>query len=283
MTSTQNLQDYRRIAQVIDYLREHYRSQPSLAELAAHCGLSESHFQRLFTRWAGISPKRFIQYLTVEYAKRCMQDSASLLDVSFETGLSGSGRLHDLFVTMEAMSPGEVKRLADGMLLQYGVAPSPFGDALIGFTARGICHLSFHDECDDPIAALSERWPLAIFQENQDEAKQLAQRIFTQPDPKQPVSIWVSGSNFQIQVWKALLNLPSGHLWSYQQLAQRAGSPKAARAVGTAMAKNRVALLIPCHRVLRESGEVGLYHWGGATRKSAMLAYEASQRHSHKP
>lgn len=276
MSLHQAATDYHRIAAAIAYLQAHHRQQPSLDALAQHFGLSAAHFQRLFSRWAGISPKRFMQYLTVEYAKSRMAAPTDLLTVSLDAGLSGSGRLHDLFVVMEGLSPGEYRRAASAMLIRYGVVPTPFGAALIGYSERGICHLSFcAQRPQDPLPEMLQRWPAARLQRDDAGAGVLAGRLFAQQRSGQPVSAWVVGSNFQIQVWRALLRLPFGQLLSYRQLAEQAGCPGAARAVGTAMARNPIGFLIPCHRVLRQSGECGEYHWGGE-RKAAMIAWEAA-------
>ncbi len=271
--------DYLRIEQSIAWLRAHYRDQPKLSDVAAAAGLSESHYQRMFSRWAGISPKRFLQYLTLGYAQRIMQQSASLLDASLESGLSGPGRLHDLFVTFEAMSPGEFKRACDGLEIEYGEVETPFGRTAIGFTARGVCHLSFLTPGQQVDQVLRSAWPGALLVRRDQAAGRLAKSIFARANTSrpEPVSAWVVGSNFQIQVWRALLSLPTGYLWSYAELARRARHPGAARAVGTAMAANPVAYLIPCHRVLRSNGEVGRYQ-GGSERKALMLGWEAVRR-----
>jgi AraC family transcriptional regulator of adaptative response/methylated-DNA-[protein]-cysteine methyltransferase len=274
--------DFERIERAIGFLRAHRRVQPSLAQVAAHIGLSESHTQRLFTRWAGISPKRFLQYLTVEYAKQAMRDTGDLLGVALEAGLSGPGRLHDLFVGMEGVSPGEFRRAAQGMTIRYGVGDTPFGPARVALTPRGICHLAFTAvetagaDWDD---ARRRLWPRATLVEDPDLAGGLLQRVFS-GDPQQAqrgLSLWLCGTNFQIQVWRALMAVPVGGLVSYSQLAALMGTPKATRAVGTAMARNPVAFLIPCHRVLRETGEFGNYHWG-SERKAAICGWEAAMR-----
>ena len=277
--ATSDTDRYRRIAQAIEFLRDHHREQPELRDLAANIGLSESHTQRLFSRWVGISPKRFLQYLTVEHAKRQMQATGDLLNLALDTGLSGPGRLHDLFVTMEAMSPGEFKRAATGLEIRYGLGPTPFGTALIASTSRGICHLSFVDStrADRTIETLREAWSTATLVADDVGSAKLLARVFEPPDDGrgQGLSLWVSGSNFQIQVWRAMLRLPFGGLVSYRQLAESIGRPNAARAVGTAVARNRIAYLIPCHRVLRGNGECGDYHWG-STRKAAINGWEAA-------
>lgn len=271
--------DYARIARAIGFLRTHRHDQPDLARLAAHMGLSESQVQRLFSRWAGISPKRFLQHLTVEHAKRTMAETADLLSLSLGSGLSGPGRLHDLFVNMEAMSPGEYRRSASDIEIRYGIGGSPFGPALVAYTGRGICHLSFTEAvpADPEIRSLRATWPRARLVADEPGAGRLLSRVFSVGGAAgaEPLSLWVSGSNFQIQVWRALLRVPFGGLLSYRQLAATLGRPSAARSVGSAVARNPVAFLIPCHRVLRGSGEVGQYHWG-ETRKAAICAWEGA-------
>jgi len=269
--------DYLRIANAIAYLRRHYRQQPTLAEIAASSDLSEAHFQRLFSRWAGISPKRFVQFLTVEYAKRQMSEQQDLFGLSLDAGLSGPGRLHDLFVNMEAMSPGEYKWHAAGLTLGWAIVPTPFGSALLAFSQRGICHLSFLASPAHAEDTLRAQWPGARLQQQQGPGMALAQEIFVATRHDQPVATWVVGTNFQVQVWRALLAIPSGGLRSYQQVAAELGRPRAARSVGSAIARNPIGYLVPCHRVLRRSGEIGAYHWG-SERKAAMVAWEAAHR-----
>lgn len=266
------------MARAIAYLREHRGAQPALGDLARRVGLSESHTQRLFSRWAGISPKRFVQFLTVEHAKRCMQETADLLELSLDAGLSGPGRLHDLFVNMEAMSPGEFRRAAAGIEIRYGIGVTPFGNALIAHTRRGVCHLSFVEpgDEDDAIAALRDCWPAAQLVRDARGSEDLLAQIFASGNAGGGLSVWVSGTNFQIQVWRALLQIPFAGLLSYGQLAGVLGMPKASRAVGSAVARNPVGYLIPCHRVLRGTGDVGEYHWG-ASRKAAMCGWEAAR------
>ncbi|MCB1792244.1 MAG: methylated-DNA--[protein]-cysteine S-methyltransferase [Gammaproteobacteria bacterium] len=272
--------DYARIEEAIAFLRARRGDQPGLQELADHLRLSATHTQRLFSRWAGISPKRFVQYLTVEHAKRRMAETGDLLSLAHDSGLSGPGRLHDLFVNLEAMSPGEYRRAAQDVAVAYGVAPTPFGMALVAYTSRGICHLSFRGvEPDTPLRAqLTASWPAAALSRDDAAAAELLAQVFGQcAPPPGGLSLWVSGTNFQVQVWRALLRVPRGGLLSYRQLAHLVGQPRAARAVGTAMARNPIACLIPCHRVLRESGEFGTYHWG-SERKMALCAWEAAAR-----
>lgn len=271
--------DYARIERAIAFLRAEHPAQPSLQQLAEHLGLSEPYTQRLFSRWAGISPKRFMQFLSIEAAKRRMRETGDLLGLSLNVGLSSPGRLHDLFVNMEAMTPGEFKRAAAGLVLRFGVAETPFGLAQVAYTTRGICRLAFLGRAGHAqgAAQLDALWPGARLQRDDVGSAALLARVFAR-DPRaldRGLSLWVSGTNFQIQVWRALLQVPSAGLLSYGQLAQLLGRPKAARAVGSAVARNPIAYLIPCHRVLRESGEFGLYHWG-TERKMALCAWEAA-------
>ena len=271
--------NYQRIADAIDFLRARHPVRPDLHELATHLGLSPSHTQRLFSRWVGISPKRFQQYLSVEYAKQCMARTGDMLHLSLASGMSGPGRLHDLFVNMEAMSPGEFKAVASGIEIRHGIGVSPFGLAHIAYTARGICHLVFVDDGDagDLGAGLIREWPGAQLVRDDPGAGALLKRVFARPVERAAdgLTLWVSGTNFQIQVWRALLRVPFAGMLSYSQLAAHLGRPRAARSVGSAVARNPVAFLIPCHRVLRESGEFGSYHWGNG-RKMAICAWEAA-------
>lgn len=270
---------YSLIERAIVFLRAHRDGRLKLADLAAHIGLSPSHTLRLFSRWAGISPKRFLQFLSVEHAKQRMGQTGDLLGLALNTGLSGPGRLHDLFVSMEAMSPGEFKRAAADVRVRCGFGDTPFGRALIAFTSRGICHLSFVEpRCRESAAAmLQAMWPAATLEPDPAGSSALLERIFARSPATADsgLSLWVSGTNFQIQVWRALLQIPYAGLLSYGQLAALLGRPNAARAVGSAVARNRVAFLIPCHRVLRGSGDFGVYHWG-PERKMAMCAWEVA-------
>jgi len=245
--------------------------------VARHVHLSEHHFQRLFTRWAGVSPKRFLQYLTVEHAKSRLAESQNVLDLAGTVGLSGPGRLHDLFVTLEAMSPGEYKARGAGLEIRYGIQSSPFGPALIAVSPRGICGLHFLDSEDEAADLIREDWPHATLREDAHGTAELAERVFrsfASPPPK-PLALLVKGSNFQIRVWHALLELPFGSVATYRDIARRIQDPGAARAVGNAVGANPIAWLIPCHRVIRESGELSRYRWG-ETRKAAVLGWEAS-------
>jgi len=270
--------DYDRVARAIEYLRIHANRQPDLVEVARHMHLSEHHFQRLFTRWAGVSPKRFLQYLTVESAKARLAASANVLDLAGSVGLSGPGRLHDLFVTMEAASPGEFRAGGAGLAIRYGVHDSPFGPALIATSARGVCGLHFAQGRLDHTALLTRDWPRAKLIKDHAATAPIAERIFS-PLAFQtgaPLALLVKGSNFQLRVWRALLALPFGAVATYGNIAERIGKPSAARAVGNAIGANPVAWLIPCHRVIRESGELSRYRWG-ADRKAAMLGWEAAR------
>jgi AraC family transcriptional regulator of adaptative response/methylated-DNA-[protein]-cysteine methyltransferase len=275
---------YARMAQAIRYMRLHHQQQPDLKTLAEQVHMSEFHFQRQFTRWAGISPKRFMQFLTLEYAKQRLAESRNLLELADESGLSGASRLHDLFVQLEAMSPGEYKAQAAGLAIEFGLHDSPFGQVLIAKTQRGICELKFIDDLstDELSQQLAVRWPKATLIENPTATQTIQQQLFNLPSAHQaPLTLHVKGTNFQIQVWQALLKLPFGHLGSYSTIASAIQHPQAVRAVGTAIGNNPVACLIPCHRVLRESGELGGYRWG-LERKSALLAWEAAQLTTNK-
>jgi AraC family transcriptional regulator of adaptative response/methylated-DNA-[protein]-cysteine methyltransferase len=266
--------DYARIAEAIAYLHAHRRDQPDLTTLARHLNLSEAHLQRLFTRWAGISPKRFLQTLTLEYARARLDATRDVLSLSLAAGLSGPGRLHDLFVTLDAVSPGEAKSGGLGLTIRYGVHPTPFGEALIAASARGICRLHFLADGDDPESLLRGDWPFAILHADAAATAPLIATIFGAVRPTAPLALWVKGSNFQFQVWRALLAIPPGGLASYRRLAEGIGQPRAARAVGNAVAANPLAYLIPCHRAIRETGAPGGYRWG-VSRKAAIQCWES--------
>ena len=275
-----NQQDtYERIAAAIAFLRQHHAEQPDLKAIAAHLHLSESHVQRLFTQWVGISPKRFLQYLTVDYAKSNIQTTKNLLDLTLDVGLSSPGRLHDLFVNLEAMSPGEYKSGGRGLQIRYGIHGTPFGYALIALTHRGICNLIFLEESDVDAAIpyLQTEWPAAELILDPTTTQGVSDRIFTPlATHPTPLTAHVKGTNFQIQVWRSLLMIPPGGLATYGGMAKILGRPTAARAVGTAIGRNPVGYLIPCHRVIRESGDLGGYRWG-LERKAALLGWEASR------
>jgi AraC family transcriptional regulator of adaptative response/methylated-DNA-[protein]-cysteine methyltransferase len=269
-------EDYLRIEQAILYLENHYKDQPELGEVAANIGLSEYHFQRLFARWAGVSPKRFLQFLTKEGAKELLDRSENLLETTHQVGLSSLGRLHDLFVTVEAVTPGEYKSRGAGVTIRYGLHATPFGKCLIATTDRGICHLSFVQSSEgDAIDGLVAEWKQARMIEDYRATAPLVRPIFDlqYSDDRKPLNVHLRGTNFQLKVWEALLQIPAGEVTTYASLAARIGKPAAARAVGTAIGHNPIAVLIPCHRVIRKIGEFGNYRYG-ALRKKALLARE---------
>ncbi|HEY9529597.1 MAG TPA: methylated-DNA--[protein]-cysteine S-methyltransferase [Anaerolineales bacterium] len=272
----QSSEDYLRIEQAILYLENHYKHQPELGEVAANLGLSEYHFQRLFTRWAGVSPKRFLQFLTKEGAKDLLNRSENLLDTTHQVGLSSLGRLHDLFVTAEAVTPGEYKSRGAGVTIRYGIHPTPFGKCLIATTERGICHLSFVQTSEgEAIDQLVADWKQATMIEDHRSTVPLIEPIFDlrYSHRGKPLNVHLRGTNFQLKVWEALLQIPAGEVTTYAGIASRIGNPNATRAVGTAVGHNPIAVLIPCHRVIRKVGEFGNYRYG-ALRKKALLARE---------
>ncbi len=270
--------DYRRVEQAIVFLEEHFHRQPSLGEIASAVDLSEYHFQRLFSRWVGISPKRFLQFLTKEYAKKLIVESENILDVTYDSGLSSPSRLHDLFVTCEAVTPGQYKTKGSGVRLIYGFHPSPFGECLLAATERGICALRFVPvgDSDRMVNWLQLQWPQSVLHHRPDETGLLHRRIFDfAPDREPaPVHLYVRGTNFQIKVWEALLKIPLGKAVAYEDIARHIGMPLAARAVGNAVGRNPIPFLIPCHRVIRKMGEFG-YYGEGPARKKAILGWEA--------
>jgi AraC family transcriptional regulator of adaptative response/methylated-DNA-[protein]-cysteine methyltransferase len=272
--------DYERIEKAIQFLAENFHSQPSLKEIAAKIHVSEYHFQRLFSRWVGISPKRFLQFLTKEYAKTLLEKSINLLDVTYESGLTSPGRLHDLFVSCEAVTPGEYKAMGEGLEIAYGYHATPFGECLLAKTDRGICGLSFvqNDDRRPVFASLALRWQNAKLIENPDVTRPLIQKIFEASEGKNstPLHLVLSGTNFQIKVWEALIKIPMGAVVSYEDVAAHIGMPKASRAVGNAVGSNPVSFVIPCHRVIRKTAEFGNYG-GGVARKLMILGWEAVQ------
>lgn len=268
--------EFRRIARAIEFVAANVRNQPSLAEIAAAAHWSEYHFAREFRRWTGISPKLWLQGLSLTAAQQSLADQRSVLQAAIDAGLSGPGRLHDLFVTLEAVTPGEFKTRGRGLTLRHGIAPSPFGDALIVQSARGIAFLAFADESGgfDGYEAFRAAWREATWEHDIAGARRIAQAIWSdEPAADRRLTLWVHGSNFQLQVWRALLAAGQRRTLSYQQLAQSIGRGSASRAVGTAVGANPVAWLIPCHHVLRANGALGGYRWG-LERKQAMLAWE---------
>ncbi len=269
---------YALVAQAIEFIRSNALQQPSLEEIASHVGMSEFHFQRIFAQWAGLSPKRFLQFLTKEHAKKALRHSLDVLQASMEVGLSTPSRLHDLIVSCEAMSPGELKSGGKGVTIEYGRANTPFGQAAIGTTERGICYFEFFNTPEISIeAGLRSNWPYAILTRNDLAIEILAGKIFTKTPTPGRLHIVLKGTNFQVKVWEALLRTEPGQVYSYSHLASLSGYPSAQRAVGSALAANIVGYLIPCHRVIKEGGEIGNYRWG-STRKTALLAWEAAQR-----
>ena len=269
--------DASRIERALDWLSRNFERQPSLADAAGHAGLSEFHFQRLFRRQVGLSPKKYVQFLTLERAKEVLAQSRSVLDAAYVSGLSGPGRLHDLFVNVEAMTPGEYKRRGRGLTVRYGVHASPFGRCLILCTARGICGLAFTAArgWQEAFTELVRDLDAATFVEDPDATAAIAATLFGGSRHRGHVTLHLRGTPFQIKVWRALLAIPPGCVTSYGDLARRIGAPRAPRATGTALAANPVAWIIPCHRVIRASGVLGEYRWGRG-RKLAMLSVEAS-------
>lgn len=276
----QSSKDYARVEQAIRFLEESFRDQPDLAEVAQSIHLSPYHFQRLFKRWAGISPKQFAQFLTIGYAKQRLAESKSVLDTSLEAGLSGPSRLHDLFVTFEAITPGEYKAGGAGLKITYGFHMTPFGQCLLATTQRGICGLMFieKEEQQQAFEDLKRAWPKSEFIEDSTHTQALINSIFSPVKKRNggPISLLLKGTNFQIKVWEALLKIPEGALVSYNDVATCIGQPAASRAVANAIGKNSIAYIIPCHRVIRKMGIINNYRWG-ASRKKAILGWEASR------
>lgn len=272
------MNDYDRIEKTIRYLEKHFQEQPSLEAMARWIHLSPFHFQRLFQRWAGVSPKQFVQYLTAQQAKQRLLESRSVLEAAYDAGLSGPGRLHDLMVTVEAMTPGEFKARGKGMTIEWGVHPTPFGEAFLALTPRGICGLSFLKSENSKLTFLQfqKQWPQAKLVKNAGSTLKVIRRIFGTDSPERDLKILLRGTEFQLKVWEALLKIPAGLVRSYQDIAKEIQSPGASRAVGTAVGQNAIAYLIPCHRVIRETGILGDYRWG-SSRKKAMLGWEAAQ------
>ncbi|TNJ08605.1 6-O-methylguanine DNA methyltransferase [Aeromonas veronii] len=273
------MSDYARIADAIRFIASQVERQPTLDEIAAHVHLSPFHFQRLFSRWAGVTPKRYLQVLTLERAKALLQESRPLLEVADTLGLSSGSRLYDHFVQLEAVTPGEYKQRGAGLVIDHGVHDTPFGQAFVALTPRGVCNFSFLDDQtpETPLATLAHSWPEARLQEAPSRTQGVIHTMFDgSKAPDRPISLHVSGTNFQISVWRALLQIPPAKVVSYAQVANAVGNPKAARAVGLAVGANPVALMIPCHRVIQQNGKLGGYHWG-ETRKQAIHAWEAAR------
>lgn len=278
MSTSTEIRDYQRVEKALRFLHEYRADNPTLDRVARHVGLSPAHFQRLFVRWAGVSPKRFLQFLTAEQARRCLVESRSVLDAAFDAGLSSPGRLHDLTVAVDAVTPGELRSGGAGMVIRHGPADSPFGRCFIAATDRGVCALSFSagDDGGDGLALVRETFPEAELRSAPGEIAALRDRIFRGAGAGRPLSVLLAGTNFQLKVWEALLRIPAGRLCAYSDLAELIGRPTATRAVASAVAANRVAYLIPCHRVIRSLGDFGEYRWG-PVRKRAMAGWEAAR------
>lgn len=274
-----NAYQYQQIARAIDYLYVNFRNQPSLEEVAAQVNMSAFHFQRMFTEWAGISPKRFLQFLTTDYLKHRITGFDNLLDAADAAGLSSQSRVYDLFVNLEAVTPQEYKEKGSGILIEYGFHTSPFGECIIGVTGRGICHLSFlqEDNRSTAIEELEKAWGNASVRENSRNTEVMANAIFhRKPGTQEKLSVLVKGTNFQVKVWNALLEVPYGNVTTYQSIARHIEVPNALQAVGSAVGANPIAYLIPCHRIIKKNLIIGEYHWG-TERKKAMLGWEMSK------
>ena len=272
------LYDYQRVEKAIYYIKDHLHQQPQLEEIAAHIHLSPYHFQRLFSRWAGVSPKKFLQYLTKEELKGILRKHTSIEEAAFQMGLSSNSRVYDLFVKFEGMTPTAYKSLGEGISIAYGFHESPFGKVLIGLTEWGICHLSFltEEQSKEGLAELSAQWPNARLEEKQDTSRKVVESIFYHKAHTKGLRVFMKGSPFQLKVWEALLNIEEGVLSDYRSVAKAIGQPGASRAVGSAIGKNHIAYLIPCHRVIRSEGITGSYRWG-SERKLAMIGWELSK------
>jgi AraC family transcriptional regulator of adaptative response/methylated-DNA-[protein]-cysteine methyltransferase len=278
LTAEKHHINYQRIEQAIQYLQDNFHRQPGLDEVAEKVHLSPFHFQRIFTEWAGISPKKFLQYLTAGYLKDKLQRSRSIDEAAAAAGLSSQSRVYDLFTTLEAVTPAEYREHGSGILIEYGFHESPFGQCLIGVTTRGICWLSFVASTADFESALTEMkafWHNSIFQENQEATNSISSHIFAW-DPRRKLHLFVKGTNFQVKVWEALLRIAPGALTTYQDIAMAVQNPKALQAVGSAVGSNTIAYLIPCHRVIRKDGILGAYRWS-APRKKSMIGWEMAR------
>lgn len=282
MTEQEHI-NYNRIAEAIDFIKANFKDQPSLSEIAETVHLSNFHFQRLFTDWAGVSPKKFMQYISVEYAKQLLKEKqATLFDTAHETGLSGTGRLHDLFINIEGMTPGEFKNGGENLSLNYSFAESPFGNLLVASTPKGICHMAFFNNEQQALSILTSRFPNATYNQVVDKIQQNGLFIFQNDWSKlNQIKLHLTGTPFQLKVWEALLKIPTGNLTTYGAIAKEIKKPKASRAVGTAIGNNPIAFLIPCHRVIQSSGNIGGYMWG-KTRKTAIIGWEAAKVNASK-
>ncbi len=275
---TKNVIHYKRIEEAIDFIRQNFRQQPSLEEIAQTVHLSSSHFQRLFTEWAGTSPKKFLQYISVEHAKKLLKDNnATLFDTAFETGLSGTSRLHDLFINIEGMTPAEYKNGGKNLMIDYSFSSSLFGNILVASTRKGICHLAFEEDDEVALKQLKSKFPNAIFQEKMTSMQENALSIFQSDWNKlHKIKLHLKGTDFQLKVWESLLKIPFGKLSTYGNIAKQIGNPNASRAVGTAIGNNPIAFIIPCHRVIQSTGKFDGYQWG-TTRKTAVIGWEQSK------
>ncbi|WP_332606335.1 methylated-DNA--[protein]-cysteine S-methyltransferase [Acinetobacter sp. ESBL14] len=273
--------NYERIAQAIQYIQQNFQQQPQLDEVAAHIHLSPAHFQRLFTEWVGTSPKKFLQYISVEHAKKILkQEQGSIFDATFATGLSSTSRLHDLFIQIEGMTPAEYKHGGQSLTIHYQFAETLFGEVLIASTHKGICALSFVDNRADALKQLIAQFPQAVIIEQLDAFQHSALALFQKDQPQlAEIKLHLKGTEFQLKVWQSLLKIPMGQLSTYGELAKAIEHPKAARAVGTAIGSNPVAFLIPCHRVIQSTGALGGYEWG-TLRKTALIGWEGAQTHA---
>ncbi|KAA1243627.1 methylated-DNA--[protein]-cysteine S-methyltransferase [Aquimarina sp. RZ0] len=276
--SEQEYINYNRIAEAIQYIQQHFTTQPTLEEIAKKVHVSPYHFQRLFTNWAGVSPKKFLQYISVQYAKEILHTTQStLFEAAYKTGLSGTGRLHDLFVKIEGMTPGEYKNKGQNLTINYSYAESLFGKILVASTHKGICYMGFSDDKNDVFSELEKRFPNANFNMQTDEIQKNALLIYTQDWSNiHEIKLHLKGTDFQLKVWETLLKIPMGNLATYGNIATEIRKPKASRAVGTAIGNNPIAFLIPCHRVIQSTGIFGGYMWG-TTRKTAIIGWEASR------
>jgi AraC family transcriptional regulator, regulatory protein of adaptative response / methylated-DNA-[protein]-cysteine methyltransferase len=269
--------DYCRVAEAIEYLTVNFKSQPDLTDVARQVHLSPSHFQRIFTEWAGVSPKKFMQYLSLNHLRERIFDTQNLNQAADLVGFSTQSRVYDLFVSIEGVTPNEYKTLGQGLVIQYGFHPTPFGECFIAMTEKGICALSFVDETNkqQTFQAFMDKWQAAKLVFNASNTEGVVYQIFD-PNVKNKIQIWIQGTNFQLKVWEALLKIPQGSVSTYQKIAENIQNPKAVRAVGTAIGSNPIAFLIPCHRVIKSTGIIGEYHWG-STRKKAILGWEMAK------
>jgi AraC family transcriptional regulator of adaptative response/methylated-DNA-[protein]-cysteine methyltransferase len=269
--------NFNRIAEAISYIKANFKTQPGLEEIAEQVNLSPFHFQRLFSEWAGTTPKRFLQYISIGYAKEMLKENQSLFDTALETGLSGTSRLHDLFVNIEGMTPGEYKNGGENLHINYSFAESPFGNIIVASTIKGICHIAFYDDENLALTNLQRSFPAANYQQILDKEQQNALYIFSHDWSKlHQIKLHLKGTDFQLKVWEALLKIPMGKLATYGNIAKQLQNPNASRAVGTAIGDNPVAFLIPCHRIIQSSGALGGYHWG-VDRKTAIIGWEAAK------